>query len=390
MTKTGVWFALAILLSGGGVGCGSDDGPAGGSSNIFGGDDATIHSDTPGSDAGGADAFDATGQDALGPDTDAQGSDVGEGSDSGDSDTGGDTTIDLCDGQDLGEIAADQSATASADLADAINAVEVSCSRPNTREIVFSFSLAQPSRVAISTSSTDVTDWNLQINQGDCDATREFVCFNNANETVFLEGGVEYHLIVEPGDRETSGQVQVDLTTEALGCFPSGSTQCAGGDVQICGNNFTPVTETCSHGCSGGSCSGDTCENAIAMDPSDSMLLEGELDAFRNTYNFGSRDECFDSGFGLSSRGTDIAVALDGLTAGQVVRVDASENVGDFNDNTIFVVDSCGATPSCVTGGDDETLEWTAPTDGDYVLIIDTISEADHTFAYQIDIEDAQ
>jgi hypothetical protein len=375
-------FCLVIGL----FACGDDDdfGTNNGVGTLNNGTSADTGTDTT---ADASDAF--NGEDAVGGDVDAGGfDDSGDGGP--DADTGGGETTDLCNANSLGEISANGSGSATSYLGDAEDNFELSCASGSADELVYTFSLEQASRVTINPTSSAVSEWNLQINRGQCETTRRVACFNQGDEVVFLDAGVEYFVILEPSDGATSGQVTLELQTEALQCFPSGSTQCVGDDVQVCQSNFTPLTSSCSFGCSDDSCRGDTCENPIEMDPIGSMLVEGALSGFTSEYNFGSRDECFASGFGLSSRGSDVTVALDGLSTGQIVHVDASQVAGDFNDNTIFIVDSCGSTPACVTGGDDETLDWEVPADGDYVLIVDTVSESEDSFAYQIDIEDPQ
>lgn len=328
-----------------------------------------------------------TGADADSSTFDDTGADGGS-PDAADEDTGNvRPRIEVCGGTDLGEIGADQSTSGTAASPTAREDIELSCSADPRAPVVFSFSLERASRVSLTASSPGISDFNLQFNQGPCDSAERFVCFNRGSEVVFLDAGVDYHVLVEPGsDRSTP--IKLDIATEVLECFPSGSTRCVGDEVEVCGSGFTPTTHSCAIGCSNDACTGDTCESAIPMDPSGSMRLEGSPSGFRDMYNFGSRDECFESGFSIDSGGPDVAVALDGLSAGQVVSVDASREVGDVNDNTIFIVDGCADTPTCVAGDDAEQFDWEVPADGDYVLIIDLVSVSDDSFVYQIDIED--
>lgn len=296
----------------------------------------------------------------------------------------------LCDSVNLGRIGPNQSISSVGDLADAENGFHLSCAVGIARELVYRFSVEQPSRVTLRALSESVGSWSLQINHGTCAGSSELACFSSANQTFFAEAGVDYFLILEPTNRATQGQVNISLTTEALGCYPAASAVCVGDEIERCHADYTPSRSSCPAGCTDSACNGDTCENALEMDPSGHMLLEGSLDGLTDAYNFRGRQECFESGHALPTREKDLVIALNGLRAGQVVHVDASEDVGDQNDNAIFIVEDCAQTPICIAGGDssDEKLRWEVPADGDYLLIIDLISTITDTFSYQITVDD--
>lgn len=372
--------AACVVLAG----CGSDD--DGGPGNIVPNNNAKNDAgNTPDADVSTNSDADDDDADILAPD--AQDPDTGD--EAGDTDTS-QPDEDLCGATNLGTLSANESISTTGDLASAENNIHLSCAAGIAPELMYSFSVEEPSRVSFRALSETIGTWSLQINRGVCDETSQLTCFETADQTFFAEADVIYHLLIEPSNRATTGEVKIYLETEALGCFPALSATCNGDEIERCEIDYTPSTSTCPEGCSNDTCNGDTCQNPIEMDPSGTMQLEGSLAGLTDTYNFNGRDECFESGNALPTRDKDLVVALNGLSAGQMVHVDASEDVGDANDNAIFIVQDCGATPTCIAGGDsaDEKLDWEVPDDGDYLLIIDHISATSDLFSYQITVDE--
>ncbi|AWV90030.1 hypothetical protein DFR33_103362 [Bradymonas sediminis] len=362
--------------------CGDDDAPNG--TITPGNNSAPDASDDASADADAGDDGDATSDpDAADPDTTSP--DVEE-----PDTTPEDPKAELCDAPYLGTLAPNQSTSTVGDLASAENNFALSCAPGISRELVYRFAVEQPSRVRVRALSETIGNWNLQINTGTCEASARLACFGSGNQTFFAEPGIEYHLLLEPTNRASTGEVQVSIDTEAFACFPAKSATCNGDEIERCDVDYTMSSSTCPAGCSDDACNGDLCENAIEMDPSGTMRLEGSLAGLTNAYNFAGRTECFDSGEPLPTRGKDIVVALNGLRAGQTVNVDTSQDIGDTNDNAIFIVNGCDSTPTCLAGGDtfDEKLNWQVPADGDYLLIIDLISNTSDTFTYQITVDE--
>src|SRR5690554_250858 len=355
-------------------GCGDDDNPGTGSI-------------TPGNNQVTPDA----GADAdISPEADSADEDSREEADITEPDAERPDEGPFCDSINLGTLGPNQSVSSIGDLADAENNFHLSCAAGIARELVYHFSVEQPSRVTLRALSETVGNWSLQINRGTCAESSELACFGSANQTFFAEAGIDYYLFLEPTDRASVGKVSLNLSTEALGCYPAASAVCNGDEIERCHTDYTPSTSTCPAGCSDDACDGDTCENALEMDPSGTMIVEGSLAGLTDAYNFRGRTECFESGNAVPTREKDIVVALNGLRAGQVVHIDASEELGDQNDNAIFIVEDCGAAPTCVAGGDssDEKLRWEVPADGDYLVIIDLISTISDTFIYQITVDE--
>lgn len=371
--------ACAALASG----CGDDDGPTG---------SITPNHNHTTPDAGGADATEDTTPEQDSGDNDGGADPDGVSPDTEEPD-GGDTPSEgpFCDAVDLGVLGPNASAQTTLDLADATNEVTLSCSQAAiAKEMMVRFSVEQTSRVKINATSNIQYGLNLQINRGACEAPDEGACFNSGAQNIIAEAGVEYFLTLESAVGNSSGEIELTLETEALECYPTQSSTCDGDEVQQCKAGFEIATHTCSLGCEIDSCAGDTCENAIPMDPSGTMRLEGSLAGYTSNFNMRGRPECFDSGFALPTDGPDILVALNGLRAGQTVYVDTSQDIGDPHDNAVFITKGCAtSTPECVAGADDpnEKYEWVVTEDGDYTLIIDLIGRATSDFVYEVTID---
>lgn len=364
------------------VGCGGDDDDGA----ILPGPSYPSHpSDTGDPDAGGLEP-DASRDAEESADTSPDAAEAGgDGSDAGPGDARREP---YCHAIDLGVIAPDGSSRVTVDMADAANRVQPSCTPGVAKEMIFSFSTERTSRVEIRPVSAQIGDLLLQIDRGPCAETEEVACFDSGAQNMIAEAGVEYYLLLESATGAASGELELVLDTEALECFPAASSSCADDEtVLYCGSGFVERSHTCSLGCSDGACAGEYCDNQIPMDSDGFMRLEGSLDGYTSRFNMRDRAECFDSGLPLATDGPEVLVALPGIQAGQVVRIDVSEEVGDFNDNAVFIVEDCGRTPTCVAGSDAEKYEWIAAEDGDYTLIIDTVSTASSEFVYEIAVE---
>lgn len=380
--KTSPWLVLllaAILV--GLPACGDDTSGDKGGGGIIGGNNRP--------DASG-DVFAPDAQD----DTNAPGDDVqDQDTDAGDTNNGPPPTGVFCEATNLGALAGGESKTVLADFSTATSKVQPSCKRGIAKEVVFRFKTTERSSIFASLGDSEIynDDWVLQINHGSCGNIERLACFEGMPQGFIAEPGLDYYLVLEPLYNDTPADpVELTVRAESIACSPVGKTECSGEDLLYCQSDFTQVARACAYGCSDDACNGDICQNAIPMDSSGTMILEGSLEGFSNKFNFAGKPECFASGVPLTTNAPEVLVALNGLTSGQVVRVDTSEAVGDDNDNAIFIIKGCSSSaPTCVpgVGTDLETLEWTVTEDGDYTLVIDLISAQSPDFAYKIVVE---
>lgn len=386
LSKLFLFFGLLLLSVGIGVsGCGDDedDDPGeiispGANNNSDAGLKDTLDPDATSPDIAQPDA---TAPDALDGDPDAESPDTND--DAGPSEPNPNA---LCDGHDFGVIGADQSVTTTADFSDAEDHLKLSCGGQDISELVFSFAVEQPSIVRIAPTSALVGAWRMQIHRGDCEDAARVVCYDRGDETVIVEPGQTYHVVLEPSQQLDDGAVELTLETEAIGCFPNTPARCEGDERVSCDQFFEEVIETCDLGCNDAHCAGDICAEPIEFSPDADgvMQLEMSIAGYTNQVNMRSRDECFDSGYIYSTEGRDLFVALNGVQAGQVVRVDTTD---PGNDSMIFLLDGCGAQDACLSGQHTREFEWEVEEAGDYILLIDHISALTMDVRYQISVQ---
>ncbi|MGM0556859.1 MAG: hypothetical protein ACQEVA_10820 [Myxococcota bacterium] len=361
-----------MMLICGGIACGPDEPDE---REVISGSDTGMM-DTSETDGGDSDTSIDGGGDA-GEDADADRADSSEDTDS--------PPTDLCDAENIGVLTGNTTTTGSFGA----DSVTTTCGVSGGADGVIRFELDEPARVQYSVTSAATDSLNVEIHSGDCSDSDRIVCYQGDNEVFLADDGLSYYLVVESGDTTvSSGDFEVEFTLDPLGCFPSGETECDGDDVLVCGGNFEQVSRSCAYACEAGACGGDLCENAIEVSGTGTQTFQGSLAGYTDKIDFAGRDECFEAG-AISTDGADVVFSLPGLAAGDVVTIDASEEIGDINDNAIFVVSDCSATPTCVTGGDQlfESLEWTVESGGDYWVVVDLLSAQSDEFSYEITVE---
>jgi hypothetical protein len=83
--------------------------------------------------------------------------------------------------------------------------------------------------------------------------------------------------------------------------------------------------------------------------------------------------------------GQDIILSLPGLSAGQIVTVDASM---DSQDDVIAVLETCDDSPVCIRFVDlGDKLTWNVEAAGDYFIVVDRPRAESGMFSFSVDIQ---
>lgn len=360
----------------GALACGdvADDEPIPGPGRV---DDAGERTpDSAGDSTGGPDAGDGS----------APGQDISE--DGGEPGADDSSQRGLCGAQELGQIGADERVIAFGDFSDAADDMKLICGAEGARELVFSFSLAEPSVVELTPLSAASGAWRVQVEEGACEAAERVVCFDRGGDTFLAEAQTDYFVIVEGASDLEEGSLELTIETQALACLPGEEPACEGDELVSCGGNYQQRRHRCEFGCAEGGCRGDSCEAPLRFEPDEGqqMRIEGELEGYTNSVEMSAWPECYDEGPNFKTPGRDIFVSFEGLKAGETLRVDADEIP---HDTMIFLMESCSeaGAPSCVSGQHTRNFEWEVAEDGDYILLIDMISAVSGEFNYQLSVE---
>ncbi|TXD38058.1 hypothetical protein FRC98_03935 [Lujinxingia vulgaris] len=269
------------------------------------------------------------------------------------------------------------------------NTLKTRCSLPDhdtSPEAVYAFEVDEPARVIANLTGSG-TGLVMELREDACsDAEAEGWCSEGVNtRTFFAYPGTQYYLIVEARRDFSVGDFTLELTTEELVCDSPGSYSCDGDNRVLCFNGEEERSFACGTGCEDGSCLGDTCDNALEVTAS--ATFTGEFLAFTGEINLEDSPSCSTGGdVGPITSGQELIFSLPGLSAGQVVTVDAS---ADEAPAVIGIMSACEATPTCVAATDTaETLEFTVPADGDYFAIVDSLTPRQGDYSVSIDISE--
>jgi hypothetical protein len=368
-----LWFicvtlALVCLCA---PGCGDDDDDPNSGNNI------TTNNGGPdigGPDADGPDAGDVdVGVDVGGPDSDAGPS----------QDTDTDPPLaDFCDAiEDLGSLGVGATHQATGDTAQGSHALDPSCGSDGRKEVTFQFQVDEPARVQLEVQSQTADEWTMSLFSGSCDSPEHVKCKEGTADVFVAEAGVTYFLSLEAAEDAAFG---LSLKTTALGCAPVGSSTCEVDQVTHCETGHNEVTYGCAYDCEGDACGGDTCSSALVVSGSGSHSFTGSYTGYKSQFNFSNHPDCSFSGSGANTPGPDLVFSLPGLSGGDTVTIDASN---DDVQQGIFVLEGCSnSQPDCVEGGLvlSEVLDWNVPDDGDYHVVVDALDQSDDDFEITI------
>jgi hypothetical protein len=289
---------------------------------------------------------------------------------------------------DLGIIMAGEIRTAQGSTVGYIDTLRTSCGGMadlSGPENAFAFELDGDALIEVTLNSEAAIDWSIEVREGSCENPTSIVrCSDVEMFRFFARQGVAYGIIVEPRQGIDVGEFSLSLETESATCQP-GARVCVGDDLGICQAGTSEETYRCAETCVDDACSGDVCNAPIEVTASTTYI--GDAEAHTNQVNFESQASCSAEGSaGYSTPGEDIFFFIPGLTAGQVVTIDASEN--DTIDHAIAIVSDCSAAPECIAAIDlGDRLEWTVTDPGDYFAVVDKWSSSAKPFQIAIDIQ---
>lgn len=356
-----LWLVLISLVLVGAVACGDDD--------EFDGNNISPNSVTNNTtNNGGADTGDV-GVDSGGPDADA--------GPSGDTDTDP-PAPDLCGTiNDLGLLGANATNEASGDTANGVDLLTPSCGSQGRDEVTFAFQFDATARVEAEVRSQATDDWTLTLLEGPCESSSQVTCRGSRADVFTVDAGVTYLLSVEA---PVAASFSLSLKATELSCAPVGSSTCESGQVTHCELGNNEAVYGCAYDCDGGACGGDTCAGPLVISGSGSHTFSGSYKGYKSRFNFSNFPDCSTSGAGASTPGPDLIFSLTGLSSGDTVTIDASN---DDVQQGIFVLEGCTPSqPACVDGGLQlyEDLEWTVPDDGDYHVVVDALDQSEDDF----------
>lgn len=288
----------------------------------------------------------------------------------------------------LGELAMDQTHTLNGDTTGFVDTLSTTCGMAgafNGAENAFSFTAAGSGTATMELTTDAAVNWLMEVRRGGCASAADVATCNTSERITFpVVEGQEYFLVVEPEVGFDKGAFEIELTFTESACAPFGSRTCAEGHVEECRASGA-VTLNCPAGCEEGACLGDTCDSAIEV--TGPGTYAGNITALDSIFNFEGEVSCGTTGnSGFRSTGQDLVLRVPGLTAGQVVTVDASS---DAQDQVIAVLSTCdGAAPTCVGRNDlGDMLTWTVAEDGDYFFVIDTSTPSNGDYSFTVDIQ---
>ncbi len=274
--------------------------------------------------------------------------------------------------------------------------LQTPCGFGNAPERSYLFTFDKPTRVTAAVTNGS-TSWVIDVRNGTCEATASLTCDASPSRTFVVPAGETRLITVEP-ENNSRGTFELTLEFEELVCLPIGSTTCSGADISRCEQGgLAETVYTCGEACSMDSCGGDFCENAVEVS-SFPYRFEGKTNAYGDRLDFDDATECYypdgegEDGMGMgmpfTTVGEDVTFKLTGLTAGQLLTVDARPSIGNQGDSAIFVMDTCDKS-TCHIGRDlgDTLTDWEVPADGDYIVVVErrTLSTAD--IVVEIDVQ---
>ena len=291
--------------------------------------------------------------------------------------------------RDLGTIDARNAAgfRAAGDTTNLGTLIQTSCSNSGdvSAEYVYAFKLNTTAFIDLKVEALSGVDFVAEVRQGKCEDDSRLFCRQSAQQLFRATAGEQYFLVVEAQNGLVNGPFNVLMEFTPTVCDP-GARSCAGDDLTICADGTSLESLACGTMCNVDACAADTCANAIELRGSGTFDFSGELSAFVSSFNAAQHQGC-EFGVPIPTPGADQVFALRDLKAGQRVIVEANSLAEDANDNAIFILDTCGASATCIAKEEiNDRLDWEVPADGDYFLVIDNLSDINKNYKHSISI----
>lgn len=257
---------------------------------------------------------------------------------------------------------------------------------------ILQFSLADVGGIVATVSDGRTAGLELRTS-GSCAGTLPVACGEKSLTVQGLSANRTYYLVIhevvdDPGDMG----VQIEVSHDPA-CPERGVVEChpdEPGVIRECRETFTSpdiprwVESSCPQGCSDARCDGDSCDQPLVLSASATLPVNwGALEDENNNENelcvppgeeSPDPDEPPDDRFELPS--ADLIVLLEDLEAGQEVMISLLNFPPVMlGDAIILIREDCTNSMSCTASwrGED-SVTFVAPADGDYYLILDSLS----------------
>lgn len=266
--------------------------------------------------------------------------------------------------------------------------ISTSCSQDAdaVAEYVWSFETTTASFVTATITEDNNTDWVLSVREGDCEPTGERLCRDSGLVDYLTTEGQRQFIIAEPRVGTSAGELEIQIEIESAVCTDTDQRACVMDDnIQVCEGGTSLVNYACGSPCANDQCAGDTCANAIALMQDGSYSYQGDLRAYDGVFDAMDYDSC--KAIAGTTPGNEVIFSLPGLKSGQTIAINA-DGAMDQNDNAIFVLGaSCSQGVECLAGDELlDSMQYTVPADGDYHVVIDSISRVSKPFDYTIEV----
>lgn len=263
-----------------------------------------------------------------------------------------------------------------------------SCSQDadEVAEYVWSFETTTASFVTATITEDNNTDWVLSVREGACEPTNERLCNDSGLVDYLTTEGQRQFIVAEPRVGTSAGELEIQVQVEAAVCADTDQRACVMGDnIQVCEGGTSLINYACGAPCADDQCAGDTCANAIALTQDGSYSYQGDLRAYDGVFDAMNHESC--RAIAGATPGNEVIFSLPGLKSGQTISINA-DGALDQNDNAIFVLGSgCAQNVECLAGDELlDSMQYTVPTDGDYHIVIDSISRVSKPFDYTIEV----
>lgn len=311
-------------------------------------------------------------------------------------------TFDDCEQvRDLGTLDAANSANfnVKGDTTNLASLIQTSCSNSGdvSAEYVFAFKVNATAFIDLKVEAQTGVDFVVEMRDGKCEAldpndvTDAGFCRTSGQEFFLARKDVQYFLVVEAQNGMVNGPFDVNMGFTPTVCEP-GNASCNNDDLVICEGGQMETTKPCGTTCMTDTCAANTCDNAIELSGTGTYDYKGSLDAFSNDFDAADYKDAgctAANGDAMPTPGAEQIFKLKGLTTGQRVRIEANDLAEDQNDNAIFIMNTCGASAQCIAVEEiSDQFDWEVPSNGDYVVIIDNLSNFNKNYKHTITISD--
>lgn len=241
-------------------------------------------------------------------------------------------------------------------------------------ERVFSFTLAEDTRVAYKASWTGQFDGVIAFRTTCADDATEGKCEDGESGEIDLAAGTHYVLLeVKFGN---PGDFSLELSVKESGCT-GGTRMCSGTELQVC-NGTEFLSYQCGGECNNNNCDGNTCTAPIIIS-NQGGSFSGATTILDNSFDFASSANCT-----LPTTGVDVVYALGNLNAGKIIRVKTDAF------SPIFIlkgVNSCNDVSACVQlFQTSDEVDYVIPVGGDdeYYVVVDTQGLQPNPYSHSI------